>query len=75
MERVREQGIKKNTVFKNSAYGASHWFPPITYNGVGLVRDSYDGIYECDIYEELKQISHSPKSIFCNTRDQTIENT
>ena len=41
MERVREQGIKKNVVFKNSAYGASHWFPPIKYNGVGLVSFMY----------------------------------
>ena len=34
---VNEQGIRKNVVFKNSAYGASHWFPPITYDGTDLV--------------------------------------
>ena len=69
MERVREQGIKKNTVFKNSAYGASHWFPPITYNGVGLVGDSYTGIQECEIHHEWKQISHIP-----NYREHMILN-
>jgi hypothetical protein len=41
MERVKEQGIKRNTVFKNSAYGASHWFPPIKYDGVGLVSTTF----------------------------------
>jgi hypothetical protein len=41
MERIKEQGIKRNTVFKNSAYGASHWFPPLTYDGVGLVSTSF----------------------------------
>ena len=40
MERVKEQGVKRNTVFKNSAYGASHWFPPIKYDGVGLVSNT-----------------------------------
>ena len=37
MQLVKEQGIAKNVVFKNSAYGASHWFQAVNFHGDGLV--------------------------------------